>query len=414
MDNNCIDSFIAGFIDDLHEKSYSPNWIAFFCRESERIRDFAMACSIESYSLEFGEKYLENRFPNSYGKVRPYQEKTGSETRAYRTITHMNDYFVFGTVTRGRQRRRFDGVPLPHQYLIAEFIEYCQHELGSRKYIANEHGGRAKQILLYLDKKGIRFSNICKEHVIEYALIIVDNHERESVSKTFYSLRIFFKFLFVTQRCQVDLSEDIPHFKVHNKAKLPSVWPREDVSKLLESVDRGSPLGKRDYAMLMLAAKLAIRNGDIKQLKFDNIDWDNKRISFAQNKTGQPLTLPLPMDVGWALIDYLQNGRPPCSEKHIFVTHKFPAKPFEECTKFSRIVKKYAKLAGIDITGRKQGLHSLRHTLATRLLEANVTPPVISEILGHACSSEVETYLKVDIKGLRKCALNPEEMLHGV
>jgi integrase len=180
---------------------------------------------------------------------------------------------------------------------------------------------------------------------------------------------------------------------------------------MLDVIDRGNPAGKRDYAMILLAARLGFRTMDIKHLKLDNLKWQSNRIEFMQSKTSRLQSLPLLPDVGWAIIDYLKNGRPKVDSPYVFLRHLAPLEPFSDDDRLHQIVVKYMRLAKIPISSqKKKGMHSLRHTLASRLLEAHTPLPVISDILGHLSTDSTAVYLKVDVAMLRECALDPEEV----
>ena len=122
------------------------------------------------------------------------------------------------------------------------------------------------------------------------------------------SLRLFLQFLFMRDILPRDLSTAIPRVRLASNAKVPSVWEPELVERLLAVVDRSSPKGRRDYAILLLAARLGLRLGDIKGLTLDHLHWTTSTIEIVQNKTGEPLVLPLIEEVGTAIIDYLRAG----------------------------------------------------------------------------------------------------------
>jgi site-specific recombinase XerD len=194
--------------------------------------------------------------------------------------------------------------------------------------------------------------------------------------------------------------------------RLPSVWRSADVEALLAAVDRGSPKGKRDYAILVLACRLGMRVSDIRGLCLEHLHWREGRIEMAQTKTGAPLVLPLSEEVGAALIDYLQHGRPVTHHREVFLRLKAPVEPFGNNDNLHHILTFYRQRAGIALPAQaRKGLHSLRHTLATRLLEAGTALETIAGILGHLSPESTQIYAKVDIETLRRAALDPE-VLH--
>lgn len=190
-------------------------------------------------------------------------------------------------------------------------------------------------------------------------------------------------------------------------------WDRELVSRLLDAIDRGSPKGKRDYAILLLACRLGLRVSDIRTLKLDNIDWEAEAISIMQAKTNAPLILPLTNEVGNALIDYIKSVRPKTHYREVFLRLKPPFKPFNYNSHLYHVVQQWRQIAGIQFKSKQhQGLHSLRHTLATHLLEDNTAFSLIANILGHASMNSTMIYAKASVEILRQVGLSLKELNH--
>lgn len=199
----------------------------------------------------------------------------------------------------------------------------------------------------------------------------------------------------------------IPKSNVLLKRKhIPSTWTREDLDKILACIDLASPVGKRDYAIILLVARLGIRVSDVIRLEFDNIKWEKNCIQISQYKTNEPLVLPLFEDVGQAIIDYVKNGRPASDLKLVFITHKPPFQKFSDNNHLYGMFNKYLYKAGIEVTPEKNhGMHTLRHSLANELLRKEIPLPVISEILGHKSLETTMQYLRADTEQLRCCTL---------
>jgi integrase len=227
-------------------------------------------------------------------------------------------------------------------------------------------------------------------------------------------LRSFLRHL---HRCGVlgdDVAATLPKVPGYKLAKIPSVWSAEEVETLLAQVDRGSPQGKRDYAILLLAARLGMRVGDIVRLRLEHLHWDERRIELIQSKTGRPLVLPLTEEVGWALIDYLRHRPLFTVYREVFLWCKPPFCPFGHANNLQYIITKHRRQAGIMVPPRRSGgLHTLRHSLATRLLKVGTPLTTIGDILGHASSESTRIYTKVDLPQLQTCALDPEEVRRG-
>ena len=165
---------------------------------------------------------------------------------------------------------------------------------------------------------------------------------------------------------------------------------------------------RESYAIILLACHLGLRVTDIKNLTMDNFHWVEKLLVFVQSKTKQCLSLPLTQELGWAVIDYLRYGRPRIESPYVLVRHMAPYGPFAEGDHLSQMIASYMERAHLPKLKKKRGMHSLRHTLASMLLENDTPLELISDILGHTDTDSTAVYLKVDIKKLRECALDLE------
>ncbi len=155
-----------------------------------------------------------------------------------------------------------------------------------------------------------------------------------------------------------------------------------------------------------------MRVGDVKSLKLSDLDWRARTISIIQEKTKVKVTYPILNDLGWALIDYLKNGRPICASPYLFVRLCAPYTAFGENANLHNIITKYTRAAGMVVPPEKRhGLHPLRHSLASTLLEQGTPLPLISEILGQVNSRSTAIYLRISMEGLKAYALDPEEVL---
>jgi integrase len=187
--------------------------------------------------------------------------------------------------------------------------------------------------------------------------------------------------------------------------KIPSVYTQEEVESMFSSIDRAHPQGKRDYAMVLLAARYGLRSSDIIGLRFSNLNWEHNRISVIQQKTGKSVSLPLSEEVGNAIIEYIKYGRPVVDLPYVFITAQAPYKELSGST-LGKNIMEWMRASGINTAGRKHGPHALRHSLATNLLKSQESLPVISSILGHSSTDSTMVYLRVDISLLRQCALD--------
>ena len=158
--------------------------------------------------------------------------------------------------------------------------------------------------------------------------------------------------------------------------------------------------------MLLLAARLGIRSGDIISLKLDDINWPACCLKFTQNKTQRPLSLQLFQDVTEAIIDYLQTARPESTYRELFLKTRAPHGPLKSAGTFYCIIKNALKKSNVELAvGIPRGVHALRHTLATNLLKHGQSMESIASVLGHSSIESTRVYTHVDIEALRSVAL---------
>jgi integrase/recombinase XerD len=171
-------------------------------------------------------------------------------------------------------------------------------------------------------------------------------------------------------------------------------------------VDCRTPVGRRDYAILLLLVTYGLRAREIASLTLDDVDWKRERILVSERKAGHNTAYPLAPVVGNAIIDYIQHGRPQTTDRHLFFRSLAPQKPMDH-TSVSQRATLYLKRAGISVP--RPGSHTLRHTCVQKLLEANVPLKTIGDYVGHRSASSTRIYTKIDVEGLREVALGDGE-----
>ncbi len=220
-----------------------------------------------------------------------------------------------------------------------------------------------------------------------------------------YFLREYLRFTVREHGADPVLGVMFPVIVTDRDAVLPSVYrPGEVAGALAEAGNRSeSPL--RDRAVMLLASLLGLRSGDIKGLRFDQIDWANRRLSVVQRKTGRRLDLPLPEECAFAIIDYWKNERAEVGAPQVFLRRRAPHQPPVAGNHFHQVVAGCFARAGVEVSGRHRGLHALRHSAAVGMLESGTPYPVIGAVLGHADANTTRRYLRVDLTHLRALAL---------
>lgn len=211
------------------------------------------------------------------------------------------------------------------------------------------------------------------------------------------ALRVFFRYLFVRGDVPVDLAGCVPTVAQWRLSSLPKSLDPAQVELVLAACDRTTGFGRRDYAILLLLARLGLRAGEVVSLVLDNLDWDRGELS-VKGKGGQNGVLPIPADVGEAISAYLCHGRPTCRSRRLFIRTRAPLCGFSGSAAVDDVVRRALVRAGLDPP--RKGAHMLRHSLAVRMLRNGASLTEIGEILRHSVVTSTEIYAKVDIGAL--------------
>lgn len=216
------------------------------------------------------------------------------------------------------------------------------------------------------------------------------------------ALRSFFRYLRHRGEISLDLAACVPIVPNWSKSTLPKFLPPGTVQRVVNHCDRQAPLGRRNYAILLLLARLGLRAGEVVALNLEDIDWEASQMT-VHGKGGRSTPMPLPADVGEAIAAYLRNGRPHCSSRRVFIRAKAPLGGFASSVAISFIVMRALETAGVEST--RKGAHLFRHTLACDLLREGCSLDEIGELLRHKSPDTTAIYAKVDLVALHSLAL---------
>jgi site-specific recombinase XerD len=216
------------------------------------------------------------------------------------------------------------------------------------------------------------------------------------------ALRSFLRYLRFRGDITLDLVAAVPVVANWSMTSIPRAIAADQVRHLLASIDRGTEMGRRDYAILLLLARLGLRSGEVASLELDDLDWNAGQLS-VHGKSGRRNELPLPTEVGKAIAAYLRRGRPVSASRHVFLRAKAPIRGFRGASGVGSIVCHSLQRAGINAPTR--GAHQFRHGLASEMLRQGASLGEIGELLGHRHPQTTKIYTKVDLKALRTLAL---------
>jgi len=394
-----IDSLENAMLDYLKNLHRCEGTIYRYRSKLMKLRNFMHSNKIKNYDTSVGLRYLKSILGDF-----DYDRLTKKEKELVCSIEALAEFQKTGCILMGKR------IQHPKEFngniggVITDFIEYRQKTFNLSRKTVNSYNFFLYRFHCHLEKRKISQINSVKITDIQSYITEMspDNPANRHIGLGL--LRMFFRHLYDQYILTVDYSTIIPKDNYKQQPKLPSTYTDEEIEALLKSVDRGSPKGKRDYAILLLATKLGIRASDICGLKFENILWERNVLIFNQSKTSKTLELPLLSEIGNAIIDYLKHGRPISEESHCFLNARPPYNRINS-NLLGDMVRKYFTLAGINCLNKKHGSHSLRHCFASALLKEKVPLSVITEILGHANGESTMYYLRIDTASLRKCAL---------
>lgn len=376
----------------LIASGFSERTIAAYVWDARRLIDYMTETDSRYYTPSVGEKYLRMVAATSW--------KDGVKVRAQKFIKRLNMILSASSNTI----RRYGVCPKAHSFpgeigsTALLLIESLKNRLGT--ITVAQYRTNLSHFCVAMSSQNITFETLSRDVIVRYVDSLQYQKRRACII-----IKTLLAYAYEQNLISYDQKSCLDDIRYKEHRKLPSFYSSQEIIRLESSINRSTATGKRDYAMVLLISRLGLRASDICSLEFSNIDWDRNVIEIKQTKTGSYIALPLLEDVGNAIIDYIQNGRPATEVKKVFVSHSYPDRPVTPDLILSR-VHVWFEYSGTDTTGRHAGPHSLRHSLATTLLNEGIALPVISEALGHEFTSSTMFYLNIDINSLLACSLD--------
>ena len=383
-----LDTLQLQLINQLKERSFAESTIHCIEVELEHLQDFLSAHQLYGYSPEIGSDFLKEFFDDG--------TYSGKSLANYTSLIRRLDDLYYGREFTWRHSSKRSGSPDWCKEAITKHLENCKStgnvdssiirkEIACRKFFVRLHSIGCQSM-----------ADVTAEKVQAAAL-------SEDAESAHCFVREMLSFLATTGMLDADYSTLIP--KIHRGIKLPSTYDRDELESVEEAVDTSTAIGKRDYSIILLSTRLGIRAGDIAGMTFDSIDFEGERLSFLQDKTKNPIELVLLPEVGNALKDYIENGRPESSSDYVFLSVKNPHRVIDR-TLVHHITTQFLDKAGVNYTGKKHGPHSFRSSLATAMVNNGMPYDAVRKTLGHADPESVKHYAALDIENLRKCAID--------
>lgn len=383
-----FDSLKKGLLKLLQDKAYGNNTINNYHRKLNQLERHMITNDIVAYDSSVGQKFIADY-------LLTHALSKSSRQCIYTVIHRLDDYCV--GKYQIQQKPKLTPLSERHTTLMDAYLQKCRDDgnrestiIGKRWFLRESH--------CHLESLGCYDLRNADATIIGKVCLMQNNKEGWAV------IRMFLRYLNYDGLINHDFSTIIPHFK--RVFRLPCTYTEDEVNRFEETIDTNSRIGKRNYAMLLLATRLGMRSGDIANLTFSSLDFGNNTISIIQEKTCKPLALPMISAVKTALADYLKNARPESTQPYVFLRTNAP---FEKIT--SSVIRfetnKYFCKAGIDITDKKRGPHVFRSSLASSMINHQVAYDVVRKILGHTDPDAVKHYARIDIERLREYAIKP-------
>ncbi len=311
-------------------------------------------------------------------------------------MAYIKEYAEQGTVSPGKRL-----CPILLSGYYQKILERLKHNTAWTEGVRRNVIYATHTYFRWLHENGIETLSLLDENVVRrYILCCADRMLPSSLNTIRRNLKHLHLFLYKEGLLNSDYT-DILSFTTPPMHRIQKPVPNDEIAAVLSSIDRNTATGKRNYAMILLAAVTGLRGIDIQKLTFSDIDWVNGEIHVRQSKTENMLALPLTTDVGQAIQDYILHGRPDSALPNIFLTAKSPHVAFTSRGLYS----------AFNATRKKIGLppcpsHGLRRAVGTNLVIAGIPVSTVAQVLGHSDLSATKQYISLDSAHLKQCALD--------
>lgn len=383
-----LSPYLDGFGWRLYECGYSPGVGQAYIRHISYLSQWLAEQDFKDHQL------------NEH-KIRDYMESLKHHRD---TVVSSSPYLLFLSYLREKGVIKKPPPPIKSEIdrIIYEYVQYLLKERGlSESSIPHRRIFPRRFLEERFGNKVVVLSRLKARDFIQHIQKYSNEYSALYRGSMVVILRDFCRFLYLYKYIQDDLSVSIPRMPHWKATRLPHHLKYSDVESILKTCKRNTPKGMRDYAILLLLVRLGLRAGEVRNLTLDDIDWESGVITIC-GKASKRNRLPLPQEIGKALVQYLQHGRPPCSSRHLFIRMRAPHTKFQCITPITKTVKQALERAGLNPPHK--GSHLLRHTFATSLLHQGASLPEIGRMLGHESIGSTQVYAHIDMRNLKKVA----------
>lgn len=289
--------------------------------------------------------------------------------------------------------------------IVHDYESFLLQVSGAKETTKHQYSGYLQTFLrhrfVHFSKK--KLSELTPIDVIKFMMKQKKTNNIPTLKAMTTALRSFFRFLVIKGLCDDRLVSAVPAIADWKLSHIPKYLTKEQLESLLSSFDRKKVDGLRGYAIALCLSRLGLRRSEVANLRLDDIEWRSGVIRLSAGKNRRTNELPLPKDVGEAIVTYLRSGRPPTSERRIFVSHRHPSGAALGGSAIGAIIRRGFKRTGLELPS--YGSHVLRHTIATHMIQQGVSIKEIADILRHKSIDTTVIYTKVNIPMLAEVAL---------
>ena len=293
--------------------------------------------------------------------------------------------------------------PSQQQTILGLFRDYLLQQRGLSMASVTNYTPIVRQFLAHRFPSGdIQLADVSARDITGFVQQQAEQIHSKRAPLVVTALRAFLKHSLQRGAIQNDLAACVPTIATWSLSTIPRYLPQDQIQKVIDSCDRSTAAGRRDYAIVLLMSRLGLRGGEVVALALDDVDWDAGVIT-VRGKGKRVTQLPLPTEVGKAIVEYLRNGRPCCDSRHVFIRQKAPLRQFANTVAVCSLVDRALRRANVESPHR--GGHVFRHSLATHMVNQGATLPEIGDLLRHRRPDTTTIYAKVDLRSLRTIAL---------
>ncbi|HUT57374.1 MAG TPA: tyrosine-type recombinase/integrase [Phycisphaerae bacterium] len=298
----------------------------------------------------------------------------------------------------------------PHQVIVDKYVSFQRDHRGVCVEYAKNTRRCCAAFTRYLAERGVANLGAIRPDAIQgFITSLGGRYHRKTMCQFCSVLRGFLRYLYRQGITCKDLSPLVTGPRLFRQEECPRFLTRSEAQEVLSAVDRQTPQGRRDYAMLCLLLVYGLRGIEVIRLQLDDIDWRNEELRVRSRKAGNNTIYPLSSSAGNAILAYLRNGRPTSTDRQVFLSTKPPFPPLAYTCALGCLTRKYMAQAGVRV--ERPGTHTFRYSCAQRLLDEGTPLKSIGDYLGHRSLESTQRYTKIDVEHLRAVATGDGEDL---